>query len=79
MNDTCSRVQDKTIIHTNLSFFFSEFWNLVLYIERRGPPLALKDAGHYFGSTKSIFPEKDEEEEATAQLSVALILDQLLC
>ena len=77
MNDTCSRVQDKTIIHTNHSFFFSEFWNLVLYIERRGPPLALKDASHYFGSTKSIFPEKDEE--ATAQLSVALILDQLLC
>ena len=70
MNDTCSRVQDKTIIHTNLSFFFSEFWNLVLYI-KRGPPLALKDAGHYFGSTKSIFPEKDEEE-ATALGSVLL-------
>ena len=65
MNDTCSK-----------TYFFSEFWNLVLYI-KRGPPLALKDAGHYFGSTKSIFPEKDEE--ATAQLSVALILDQLLC
>ena len=33
----------------------------ILFCIERGPP-ALKDAGHYFGSTKSIFPEKDEEE-----------------
>ena len=42
----------------------------ILFCIERGPP-ALKDAGHYFGSTKSIFPEKDEEE-ATALGSVLL-------
>ena len=36
----------------------------ILFCIERGPP-ALKDAGHYFGSTKSIFPEKDEEEATT--------------
>ena len=39
----------------------------ILFCIERGPP-ALKDAGHYFGSTKSIFPEKDEEE-ATKRLN----------